>query len=386
MPLWRRAPLRILYEIRRVGSSARFRIRRGLGLMRAVGVTSYVGYGTDDRYLVLGRVVEDLGLLPAHREHSKRQNFAAMLRRFTAASIPHACVRVTLRGHSEEITTDEEGYFELEVPAGPAADEFTPWRDFTVELVKGGIAGQAPVRIAGTVLVPPIDSEVGIISDIDDTVLETGAVNLLRMIRVTFFNNALTRLPFEGVAAFYRALERGPGGSLHNPVFYVSSGPWNLYDMIADFFAVQGIPRGPILLQDFGVDRDKFIKLAHDRHKLEQIERIMATYPALPFVLIGDSGQHDPEIYARVVEDFPGRVRAIYIRDVASAKRSSQVEEVVRGIQARGVPVVLSPDTVAAAEHAAENGLIAGAALAEIRAEQAKDQDAPTELEQLMGR
>jgi phosphatidate phosphatase APP1 len=383
MSIIRRMPLAVLYEIRRIGSRLRFLTRKGLGRIRSVRVVAYRGFGNERVFEMQGRVIEDRAILPAHREHTKRQNFVAVLRRFTAATIPDAVVRATYNGQSVEVATDDEGYFDVRIAHGYAST-FDPWREVKLDLVTGGIKGQRPASTIGEVLIPPIDSETGIISDIDDTVIETGAANILRMIRITFLNNAHTRLPFEGVAAFYRALERGPTRTCHNPIFYVSSGPWNLYDMISDFFAVQSIPVGPIFLQDFGVDREKFIKVAHRAHKLEQIERIMRVYPRMRFVLIGDSGQHDPEIYEQVVIDLPGRVAAIYIREVTSGRRSAEVEQIRKRLEAKGIPMILSPDTEAAAEHAAAIGLISPETLADIRAEKAKDQHAPNDLQQLL--
>ena len=71
------------------------------------------------------------------------------------------------------------------------------------------------------------------ISDIDDTIVRTGATSLLMMLRVVLLSNAHTRLPFQGVAAFYGALARGASGQDSNPLFYVSSSPWNLYDVLS---------------------------------------------------------------------------------------------------------------------------------------------------------
>ena len=84
----------------------------------------------------------------------------------------------------------------------------------------------------------------------------------------------------------------------------------------------------------------------------------MATYPHLPFILIGDSGQHDPEIYRRVVEDYPNRIRAIYIRDVSNDARHDEVQTISAELAGRSVPMLLTPDTWAAAADAAERGLI----------------------------
>ena len=91
----------------------------------------------------------------------------------------------------------------------------------------------------------------GIISDIDDTVIRTDATSLLGTFRSTMLANARTRLPFPGVAALYRALH----GAGTNPLFYVSSSPWNIYDMLSDVLAIRGIPAGPLLLRNWGLER-----------------------------------------------------------------------------------------------------------------------------------
>jgi phosphatidate phosphatase APP1 len=217
-----------------------------------------------------------------------------------------------------------------------------------------------------------------VISDVDDTVVETGVTNRLAMARTVFLRNAYTRLPFAGVAAFYDALHRGG----RNPVFFVSSSPWNLYDLLAEFMELHGIPRGPLLLRDFGLDRGKLLKTSNREHKLAQIKPLFDTYPGLPFVLIGDSGEHDPEIYREVVQLYPGRVRAIYIRDVtAEAARDEQVRALGRELAETGADLLLVPDTEAAAVHAAERGWIRPERIADVRGAKAEDEAAPTPAE-----
>src|SRR5690606_25328263 len=152
----------------------------------------------------------------------------------------------------------------------------------------------APVVATGRALVPPATARFGVISDIDDTVLWTNARNRLRMIAMLMRTNAHTRKPFKGVSAFYRALRDGASGDEGNPIFYVSSSPWNLYVPLVDFLDAQGVPHGPLLLKDYG-DHTLFAANEHGTHKSAAIERIFATYPRLSFVLIGDSGEQDPE-------------------------------------------------------------------------------------------
>lgn len=206
----------------------------------------------------------------------------------------------------------------------------------------------------------------------------------LRWRGIVFLNNARTRLPFAGVAAFYRALQRGTSGNENNPVFYISSSPWNLYDLLVDFLAVHDIPAGPLFLQDYGIDTHQFIAIGHRAHKLAAFQRILHTYPMLPFLLIGDSGQEDPEIYAEVVKTYPGRIRAIYIRDVSTDVRDAAVQKLIAEASRHQVEMVLVPDTLAAAQHAVHHGFIQAAALAAIGQEQSKDLAAPDDLELLV--
>jgi phosphatidate phosphatase APP1 len=201
--------------------------------------------------------------------------------------------------------------------------------------------------------------------------MKSSATSFWRMARLTFLNNARTRKPFPGVAAFYRALAAGPAQSGVNPIFYVSSSPWNLYDLIHDFLELNGIPLGPILLRDLGLDKSKFIKGGHE-HKLEKIQLILDTIPDLPFLLIGDSGQDDPKLYREAIRRFPGRVRAIYIRDVAATRRT-QVAQLAAEAHADRVEMLLVKDSYEAAKHAADGGLIQPERLEEIRVDREVD-------------
>src|SRR5690606_26265238 len=131
-----------------------------------------------------------------------------------------------------------------------------------------------------------------------------------------------------------------------------SSGPWNLYDLLVEFMEYNEIPSGPIFLQDYGLEPDRLLYADHLEHKIGAIERILSTYPDLPFVLIGDSGQHDPEVYAAAVEKFPGRIKAIYIRDVTVDARDEEIRGLADTLKSGNVPMVLVSDSRAAADHA----------------------------------
>jgi phosphatidate phosphatase APP1 len=234
-----------------------------------------------------------------------------MLRRFNSREVPSASVRAVLDANTSDGCTDDEGYFELLLARPEAAADAPHWQSVDVGVTGCSIRGFVPVRAAAEVLIPGPGVEFGIISDIDDTVLQSHVTQKLKMIWVTFSGSAFTRMPFEGTAELYDALTAGASGVARNPVFYVSKSPWNLYDFLIDFMDHHRLPRGPLLLRDIGLREAPPLD-----HKTAAVRLLLDTYPNLPFVLIGDSGERDPDIYLDTAARYPGRIAAIYIRDL----------------------------------------------------------------------
>jgi phosphatidate phosphatase APP1 len=220
------------------------------------------------------------------------------------------------------------------------------------------------VKAIGRVLVPSDKARFAVVSDIDDTVVYSHVANKLRMLLTIALSNARTRKPFQGVAAFYRALHAGL-----NPFFYVSKSPWNLYLPLAEYLEVQGLPEGPLFLRNLG------LRMPRD-HKRAAISALLQAYPALPFILIGDSGENDPEVYADIVRRFPKRIRVIYIRSVnRKPHRLAAIERLIAEVASTGCQLVLAPDSEHAAAHAAAEGLIQPSELRAVRSERRADEN-----------
>ena len=341
----------------------RFGVKRRFGLLDPFEILPYRGYGTPRELFLRGRVLEVSGITRSGQDDSVLVNLRNMARRFASDEVAGARVRASFGEIQVQVVADEEGFFDLHLELSEPLAEPTGWHPVELELVGPAPPGGGPVRSTGQVLVPS-DAQVGVISDLDDTVVRSSATNVLKMAWIVLLNNAHTRLPFEGVSAFYDALQRGADGRAYNPIFYVSSSPWNIYDVLEDFLDVHGVPAGPLFLKDWSLT----VLGKHRDHKLGIIRRLLRTYPELPFVLIGDSGEEDPEIYSQAVREHPGRVRAIYIRDVTTAARDAEVRTIAREVRGLGVEMVLAPDTAVAAEHAASIGLIAPDTVSGIRA------------------
>ncbi|MET4104892.1 phosphatase domain-containing protein [Hymenobacter sp. UYP22] len=357
------------------------RTRARLGLLHPLQLLSYRSYGTPERLYVKGRLLTDKGISEPDPSDSRWHNLLNMYRRFDSNEISGAQLSVVpADGTDHTVVTDEEGYFTLNLAPQqlPEPVDYL-WYPVEVLLRQAPAPFVAPPRLdtRAMVLIPPADAEYGIISDLDDTVIQTSATDLLRMARTVLLRNARSRLPFKGVAEFYRQLQLGRNGKRNNPFFYVSSSPWNLYDLLEDFLNLNDIPPGPLLLRDMALKRKEAGATSeHHGHKLKEIDNLLLTYPKLPFVLIGDSGQEDANIYREVVRRHPGRVLAIYIRDVNLPDRSAMVTKVAEELRGEKVEMLLVKDTVQAAEHAASAGLVFQEAVPAVEQEKQKDEAA----------
>lgn len=367
-----RALKRALFEADRGWSHGYRRVRDALGVSRPPRIVPYRGWAFAERATVLARVLEDRGA-PEWREGAPlRHTFAASFKRYVTLEIPEALVEVRWGGRRWRERTDEEGHLTMLIT--PPYGVRPGWSPIELSLPGAGARAEAEV------LVTDPGAELAVVSDIDDTVIDTNVRHPLARAATLFLTDSRVRLPFDGVAALYRALHREK-----NPLFYVSSSPWNLYEHLAVLFERHDVPKGPMMLRDWGISREGFAPLGGHAHKRTKIERLLADHPGLPFVLIGDSGQHDAQHYVAVAERHRGRVPVIYIRDVGLRHRG-ELEGLVRRAREAGTELLVIDDSVSAAQHAAARGFIRGDAVAEVAADTRADQLLPGPVEQVLER
>jgi len=158
----------------------------------------------------------------------------------------------------------------------------------------------------------PLEEEgVSVISDIDDTIKVTQVLNRKAMLRNTFLRE-FEAVP--GMAEFYQCLARSNHAAFH----YISASPWQLYEPLANFTRSNGFPAGMFELKQFRWKDRSFFSLFADpeKYKPTVIEPLLRQFPKRKFILIGDSGERDPEVYGALARKFPEQVIQIYIRDV----------------------------------------------------------------------
>lgn len=362
--------LLVLYYIKRQVSKVKLWLLVKLGFVKKVLIQPYAGYGNGKEIYLAGRVLADRNIQASTPDDRFWMNFGKMRRRFFSIVFPGVHLEAEFEGKTIQLTSDEEGYFEVRMTLDSGSLP-EGWHPIRLRLLHGLLGRETEVVALGEVYFPAADADFGIISDIDDTILTTGAMRLWEMLKVTFGQNAHTRVPFAGVSEFYDALRRGDDRILSNPIFYVSSSPWNLYDFLMEFLDIHHIPKGPLMLRDLGLSRDQWIAGPHREHKLKQIEHILEVFAELRFVLIGDSGQEDPNIYHEIIQKFPGRILAVYIRDVSGADLSLLARDYLE----KGVELVLVKDTLEAAKHALEKGWILASDQPKIKDQKQEDEN-----------
>lgn len=323
-------------------------------------ILPYNGFGDGSRVLVQGRAVASAEIGPSQKHHGAITNLLNSYKRIDATPLRHARIRVQIDAQRFELDADDEGFFRQWIDLERGIERDSLWHSAEYRLLSPLLPSQPDVRAVGRIMIPSDTATYGVISDLDDTVIKSDVANVVQAARSILLGNAHTRTAFEGVPAFYAALARGGDGIRSNPIFYVSSSPWNLYDVIAEFLALQEIPPGPILLRDWDVDVAALSSARLEAHKAPLIDEIVGLYRRLPFVLIGDTGQRDPEIYRDAVRRHPGRIAAVYIRNVLpkNSERAESMRRVAAEIAAAGAHVFVGDDTGALAADARARGFI----------------------------
>ena len=276
----------------------------GGGLRRAgwvPRVVAYVGYGLEGEWVrVLARVV----LVPEDSLAARHPEDARGWRRFVAQSAAGVPVTVEVGGVSTLVESDREGYVDVRLPA----DLPPGWA--TARLLVDGPDSTDGAETTAQLRVVAADTRHGLVSDVDDTVMITMLPRPLVAFRNAFVTREVDRLPVPGMAGLYRDLLAERPDTF---VVYLSTGAWNVAGAIGRFLARHDYPPGPALLTDWGPTPRGWFR-SGQRHKATALRRLMEDFPQLRWVLVGDDGQHDPDIYAETAAEHPGRVEAVLIR------------------------------------------------------------------------
>lgn len=328
-----------------------------LPFKRPLRIQPYFGHRTRDRLLLSARALH--ARKPGFAQRTRLGAMRTMVSQFLSWKAAGVQVRLELPGHDGTTSvhhglTDEGGYVHFDIALDPPWDlpDDPVWELGAVHWDNAHGPQSAEIRV----LAPAHDSKLAVISDIDDTIIETGVTggfrSVLRNWRRLFAELPHERIAVPGADLFYDQLG---GGMLpaepapvayrlpatRRPFFYISSSPWNLFSYLVAFKRVKGLPLGPLKLRDWGLNRRTLGQQSHGEHKDAAIDGILAMYPALRFALIGDDTQGDLPAFARAVQLYPGRIAAVFLRTVSEHEFSAEEAEARHIIEQAGVPMWL---------------------------------------------
>ncbi len=283
-----------------------------LSLPKAILLPVYTTYGTPTKVVIRGRALED-DTQPAKSDDSWLRNFRRSINEFESDEIPKLKLEVEFEGKRYPVTTDKEGFFELHLePSPPLKPGIHP---VSVKLAEAHPRYLAQPSQGQVHVHENNQPSLGIVSDIDDTILQSHVTNKLKLVECMLFKNATTQDPVPGMAEFYQALERQDqrqDGDIH----YLSGSPVNFEERLGEFMSLNDFPKGSLDLKHlgFGPNTDKL--RGQEEYKLGKLRKLFETYPERRFILIGDNGEKDPEIYRRIQAEYPDRVQGVLIRNV----------------------------------------------------------------------
>jgi phosphatidate phosphatase APP1 len=269
-------------------------------------VVLYDGYGGGERFTIEGRVIEAEKLSQAKDSDSWWRNMWRNFRLMKNSEREDMALTVKIGGFEARTTTDDEGYFR--VTATPAQALAPGWHSVAAQ----GKRAQGEGRL----LIVPKTNALGLISDIDDTVLVSEVPDKTKLLNNTFLKNPQQRQTFPGTADFYKRLLAQNADPQAAPMFYLSASPRQLAGNIEAFLTQNNFPQGVLVTKQINGDgRDPL--LDQKQYKIAKIEAILAALPWVKFVLVGDDGELDPETYRAIQEKYPQRVSGVYIRKVS---------------------------------------------------------------------
>ena len=180
MASWQRRLAPLIHAVEQRFDAAKYGLRRALGGPGPLHIEAYRGYGTTTELHLKGRVLEDRGIEPPGEQQSAWKNFRDMLKRVDSREQPYARLLARFRGVEQEIQADEEGMFEVTLRLSEPLEEDGGWHPVELVLLEPRPRGRVEPPVGqGQVLVPPRTARFGVISDIDDTVVQTGWLEAL---------------------------------------------------------------------------------------------------------------------------------------------------------------------------------------------------------------
>lgn len=222
-------------------------------------------------------------------------------RQFFTTQVGNLPCTVEIAGRKVTTRTDSNGYINVLLADHGLAPG---WHEARITPLVG-----ASVR--AQVMIVSQATRIGIVSDIDDTIVVTMLPRVLHAAWNSFVLKTDARTPVPGMAQLLQRLCE----SFSAPLFYLSTGAWNTLPAMQEFIKTHDFPSGPLLMTDWGPTPTGLFRNG-EGHKRMQLRNLIITFPEIKWILVGDDGQHDMQIYEELAREHPTHVAAIALREL----------------------------------------------------------------------
>lgn len=295
-------------------------------------IIGYRGIANKERIIISGHAFEKHKVRDTLPHHGRRRNLKQTIRRFRARPLKWTSIDVRLNGAVKKVRTNKHGYFTCEL-----VHNFNEpgWYPYELYWKRNDITFQSEFYMSD-------EHETGVISDIDDTLLVSHSTRLMRKMALLLFRNAHTRKTFPMLKNWHSHLRDLHESEEPKDFFYVSNSEWNLYDFLQDFFKINELPKGVFFLQNLKKGLRDLVSTGkvNNNHKFRSIEFLLRFYPHKNYILVGDNGQKDMEIYAEIANKFSGRIKGVLIRKLPYIKNEKRINRYRKHIEALKIPFI----------------------------------------------
>jgi len=269
----------------------------------------YHCYGNARTLHVEGRVLNEREFKETKRNDNILRNIWRHLGHLLNDERKNTAITLTVNKQSFHTTTDSEGYFLFNLKF--IKDTLQQNHDIYLQLDK-----QKNISTHYKAFVPSQKPQIGIISDFDDTVIISDVTHKLKLLNQLLLKNYKQRKVVNEISNTYKSiLNNTPDRAL----FFITGSPNQVHTLIENFLKYHHFPRHALItkkihgLQSYSLLKQKY-------YKSEEIEELIKLYPNIQWVLFGDSGEHDKEIYLEIAKKHIGHIKEIYIRNVKNGK------------------------------------------------------------------
>jgi phosphatidate phosphatase APP1 len=296
-------------------------------------IIGYRGIANQKKLIISGHAFDRHKVRETHANHGRSRNLRQTIQRFHAKPLKWTSIDIRIEDMECSVRTNKYGYFTCEMEHSLRAPGWYPYELFW----------KRNNRTFDGEFYLSDEHETGVISDIDDTLLVSHSTRLVRKLVLLLFRNAHTRKPIPFLKGWYGHLRNLHEMESPDDFFYVSNSEWNLYDFLIDFFEINELPKGVFFLRGLKKGLRDLVASGKPNynHKQSAIEFLLKFYPQKNYILVGDNGQKDMEIYADVVSKYGQRIKGVLIRELSYIRRPKRLNFYKQQIEQNHVPFIV---------------------------------------------